>query len=137
MAVKAMSRYSGDLLFNLQAPLLLQVEDFMFLRRSVKREQQKQGFRIFNLALMNSVDCQSKETTSKDISFEAEGNESLNYGNGSESESRSVVSYSLQPHRLYSSWNSPGQNTGVGSLPLLQVMAVGIGKERTLRRKTP
>ena len=28
--------------------------------------------------------------------------------------SRSAVSNSLQPHRLYSPWNSPGQNTGVG-----------------------
>ena len=27
---------------------------------------------------------------------------------------------SLQPHKLYSSWNSPGQNTGVSSLSLLQ-----------------
>ena len=36
------------------------------------------------------------------------------------SESRSVVSDSLQPHRLYSPWNSPGQNTGVGSHALLQ-----------------
>ena len=31
----------------------------------------------------------------------------------SESESRSVVSDSLQPHGLYSPWNSPGQDTGV------------------------
>ena len=38
----------------------------------------------------------------------------------SESESRSVVSESLRPHGLHSPWNSPGQNTGVGSLPLLQ-----------------
>ena len=37
-----------------------------------------------------------------------------------ESESRSVVSDSLQPHGLYDPWNSPGQNTGVGSLSLLQ-----------------
>ena len=37
-----------------------------------------------------------------------------------ESESRSVVSDSLQPHGLYSSWNSPSQNIGVGSLSLLQ-----------------
>ena len=36
------------------------------------------------------------------------------------SESRSVVSSSLRPHGLYSLWNSPGQNTGVGSLSLLQ-----------------
>ena len=37
-----------------------------------------------------------------------------------ESESRSVVSDSLRPRGLYSSWNSPGQNTGVGSCSLLQ-----------------
>ena len=36
------------------------------------------------------------------------------------SESRSVVSDSLQPHGLYSPWNSPGQNTGVDSFSLLQ-----------------
>ena len=34
--------------------------------------------------------------------------------------SHSVVSDSLRPHGLYSPWNSPGQNTGVGGLPLLQ-----------------
>ena len=37
-----------------------------------------------------------------------------------ESESCSVVYNPLQPHGLYSPWNSPGQNTGVGSLSLLQ-----------------
>ena len=36
------------------------------------------------------------------------------------SESCSVMSDSLWPHGLYSSWNSPGQNTGVGSHFLLQ-----------------
>ena len=36
------------------------------------------------------------------------------------SESRSVVSNSLGPHGLYNPWNSPGQNTGVGSSSLLQ-----------------
>ena len=34
--------------------------------------------------------------------------------------SLSVVSDSLQFHGLYSPWNSPGPNTGVGSLSLLQ-----------------
>ena len=39
----------------------------------------------------------------------------------SESESlSSVVSDALQPHGLYSPWNSLGQNTGVGSLSFLQ-----------------
>ena len=37
-----------------------------------------------------------------------------------ESESRSVVSSSLGPYELYSPWNSPAQNTRVGSLSLLQ-----------------
>ena len=36
------------------------------------------------------------------------------------SESRSVPSDSLRTHGLYSPWNSLGQNTGVGSLSLLQ-----------------
>ena len=36
------------------------------------------------------------------------------------SESLSVVSDSLWPRRLHSPWNSPGQNTGVRSLSLLQ-----------------
>ena len=37
-----------------------------------------------------------------------------------ESESHSFVSSSLRPLGLYSPWNSPGQNTEVGSLSLLQ-----------------
>ena len=38
----------------------------------------------------------------------------------SESESRSIMSNSLRLHALYSPWNSPGQNTGVGSCFFLQ-----------------
>ena len=41
------------------------------------------------------------------------------YIHSSVKESHSVLS-SLWPPGLYSSWNSPGQNTGVGSLSLLQ-----------------
>ena len=37
-----------------------------------------------------------------------------------QSESHTVVSNSLRPHGLYSPWNSPGQNTTVGNLSLLQ-----------------
>ena len=37
-----------------------------------------------------------------------------------DSESLSDMSDSLRPHGLYSPWNSPGQNTGVGSIFLLQ-----------------
>ena len=35
-------------------------------------------------------------------------------------ESHSAASNSLPPHGLYKPWNSPGQNTGVGSFSLLQ-----------------
>ena len=35
-------------------------------------------------------------------------------------ESHSDMSDSLRPHRLYSPWNPPGQNTGVGNHSLLQ-----------------
>ena len=38
----------------------------------------------------------------------------------SQSEGRSVASHSLRPHGLRSPWNAPGQNTGMGSLSLLQ-----------------
>ena len=40
----------------------------------------------------------------------------------SESESRSLVQLFVTPWtlQLYSPWNSPGQNTGVGSLSILQ-----------------
>ena len=38
----------------------------------------------------------------------------------SQSKSCLVMSDSLWPHGLYSQWNSPGQNTGVGRLSLLQ-----------------
>ena len=45
---------------------------------------------------------------------------SMDYIPSLASESHSVVSNSLWPHGLYSPWNSPGQNTGVGSHSLLQ-----------------
>ena len=38
----------------------------------------------------------------------------------SKTESRSVASDSLQHYGLYSPWNSPGQNIGIGSHSLLQ-----------------
>ena len=44
----------------------------------------------------------------------------MSYTPESESASRLFVSNSLRPHGLYSPWNSPGQNTGVGSHSLLQ-----------------
>ena len=48
-------------------------------------------------------------------------------GKRKESEHPSVVSDSLRPHGLYSPWNSQGQNTGVGSLSLLQGIFPTVG----------
>ena len=42
------------------------------------------------------------------------------YESVKESENHLVMADSLWLHGLYSPWNSPGQNTGVGSLSLLQ-----------------
>ena len=42
------------------------------------------------------------------------------FGSFDESKSCSAISDSLQLHRLYSPWNSLGQDIGVGSLFLLQ-----------------
>ena len=44
----------------------------------------------------------------------------IKLGAETESVSCSVISDSLQPHGLYSPWNSPGQDTRVGSLSLFQ-----------------
>ena len=38
------------------------------------------------------------------------------------------MSDSLQPHGLYSPWNSPGQNTGMGSLALLREWEGKVGQ---------
>ena len=51
----------------------------------------------------------------------------------SESESCSVMSDSLWPHGLYRPWNSPGQDTEMGSLSLLQ----GIFPTQGLNRGLP
>ena len=67
----------------------------------------------------------SKITVDSDGSLEIKrclflGRKALTNPGGGGSESCSVVSDSLQPHGLYSLWNSPGHSTRVGSLFLLQ-----------------
>ena len=56
----------------------------------------------------------------QNFQFWQRGCTSLGETLGFQCESRSVMSNSLRPHGLYSPWNSWGQNTGVGSLSLLQ-----------------
>ena len=62
----------------------------------------------------------TEELSMKDIGYTQGAQKSNNDTMSSESESHSVMCKSLWPHWLYSPWDSPGQNTGVGSLFLLQ-----------------
>ena len=78
---------------------------------------------------VEDVGCWS---TIDNICLEGAGCSALtNISSVSESESRSVMSDSLQPHRLYSPWNSPGQNIEVGSLSLLQGIFPTQGEPRS------
>ena len=54
-----------------------------------------------------------------------------------EHESHSVLSDSLRPRGLYSPWNSPGQNTGVGSLSLLQGIFPTQGSNPGIEPRSP
>ena len=58
--------------------------------------------------------------TTVQMNFQGKFHVLVRMNSESESKSHSVASNSLQPHGLHSPWNSPGQNTGVGSFSLLQ-----------------
>ena len=75
-------------------------EDFLDKRRQERQRHEKE------LMLSHLMEWQGDMYDSREGSVE--------------SESCSVVSDSLLPHELYNPCNSPGQNTGVGSLSLLQ-----------------
>ena len=69
------------------------------------------------LSLVSNTGCLAQSSCSINLLNEC----SVAKVEGSEgSESHSGVSNSLRPHGLYRVRNSPGQNTGVGSLSLLQ-----------------
>ena len=82
----------------------------------------------------SEIDSQTEKQTM--VTKEERGEEGINQGfrinRLKESESHSVVSNSLRRHGLYSPWNSPGQNTGVGSLSLLQGIFPTQGSNRGL-----
>lgn len=67
----------------------------------MNRKQKKQDFRIFSVAVMPRMHCQSREIRSKEISWEvitllqAEGNESINHGNDRNREQKERLSESL------------------------------------------
>ena len=68
------------------------------------------------LTLSDTMDCSLPGSSVHGI-FQARV---LEWGAIAFSKSHLVVSNSLRSCGLYSPWNSPGQNTGVASLPLLQ-----------------
>ena len=74
--------------------------------------------RIFSLPQNHS--CHSPFSQSHQKDSRSPLTISVLYIKESESESHSAMFNSLRPHVLYSPWNFPGQNTGVGSLSLLQ-----------------
>ena len=68
----------------------------------------------------SSVSCPEYLLVLSKIATESPGTHLTDTVDGRKEGSCSVVSDSLRPHGLYSPWNSPRQNTGVGSLSLLQ-----------------
>ena len=78
---------------------------------------------VSGLLFPSSDDLPSPGTEPRSLASQADSLTSELWGSPYdlfESESHSVVSHFLQSHGLYSLWNSPGQNTGVGSHSLLQ-----------------
>ena len=83
---------------------------------SSSRGSSHPGIKPESLALtLLDLELQLQPRTSSAFTWPLAGKHQ-SYANESESESHSVVSDFL---RLYSPWNSLGQNTGVGSLSLL------------------
>ena len=74
--------------------------------------------RIFSLPQNHS--CHSPFSQSHQKDSRSPLTISVLYIKESESETHSAMFNSLRPHVLYSPWNFPGQNTGEGSLSLLQ-----------------
>ena len=79
------------------------------LKPSQKTEKEETFPKSFYEATITLVPEPDKHTTQKEKKI-----------TGHWSESHPVMSDSLWPYGLYSPWNSPGQNTGVASLSLLQ-----------------
>ena len=82
-------------------------------------EGNNQGNADSAVDLQVALDRMVRKAFLKEVAFGRRSREkSMNMQ--SESESSSVMSHSFRPFGLYSPWNSPGQNTGVGNPSLLQ-----------------
>ena len=75
---------------------------------------------MFIIIGMQSGYCTDKTILTRTGKNSSRTAERYNLITRGQSQSRWVMSDSLKPHGLYSLWNSLGQNTGVGSLFLLQ-----------------
>ena len=109
-------------------------EELKSLLMKVKEQNEEAGLKLniqktkimaSSLITSRQIDGEMMETVrdfiflGSKITAEGDCNHEIKRHSLEESESK-VVSNSLQPHGLYSPWNSPGQNTAVGSLSLLQ-----------------
>ena len=83
---------------------------------SPKENANKPSFQLFIFLLTSSITSKYK----CHVSFYENAALRLHSLSKVRSESYSVLSNSLRLHGLYRPWNSPGQNTGMGSLSLLQ-----------------
>ena len=81
---------------------------------SPKENANKPSFQLFIFLLTSSITSKYKWHVSLNAALRLHSLPKVR------SESYSVLSNSLQLHGLYSPWNSLGQNTGTGSLSLLQ-----------------
>ena len=87
-----------------------------------KRQSQKERYSLRHRLIPPIWDIQSSQIPKKNVVIKSVKSESL-----------SVVSDSSRPHGPYSSWNSPDQNTGVGTLSLLQ----GIFPTQGIKPRSP
>ena len=85
----------------------------------ITEEERTTGQGIYNMGSTSIRVQADSKTSSSYIKVKVEAAQSQQI-HESESESCSIASSSFRPNGLYSPWNSPGQNTGVGSLFLLQ-----------------
>ena len=90
---------------------LLTIGFYLYKKGKNKMTKQRSGCQVFRVEGMDWLQWDTRKLWGWGKCF-------ISWSH--ESESRSVVSDSLWPCGLYSSWNSPGQNTGVCSLCLLQ-----------------
>ena len=76
--------------------------------------------KLYPTAFKSYFSCFSPKQTKLNSTLQKMQYTKVTYLSDWVSGSHSVMSDSLWPHGLYSPWDSPGQNTGVGSLCLLQ-----------------